>query len=221
MGPNYDALSELGYRQARALGDHWAASGAAFDQIFAGPLQRHVQTAQCITAAYSDAGRALPPVQSLALLDEHHGVQVVAHVLGNAQHSLGARDAAPGLARADQEQLRREYFGQFREILLRWAGGELEIPGVESFASFRARASRVLARLATAGPGRVLAVSSGGLTAMMVGDLLGLGDEHVIDLNLIVRNCATTEFLASADRRRLLSFNALAPAVGAIGETFV
>jgi hypothetical protein len=50
--------------------------------------------------------------------------------------------------------------------------------------------------------------------------VFGLNDEQVIDLNLILRNCATTEFLASAARCRLLNFNALIPAVSDVGETF-
>ena len=78
-----------------------------------------------------------------------------------------------------------------------------------------------LNELGRAGSGRTLAISSGGLAAMVVGHLLDLSDERVIDLNLLLRNCATTEFLVSRARRNLLCFNSLPAEVSRIAETFV
>ena len=79
----------------------------------------------------------------------------------------------------------------------------------------------MLAELQRSGSGRTLAITSGGLAAMVVGRLLDLNDERVIDLNLLLRNCATTEFLVSGARRNLLCFNSLPAEVSRVGETFV
>ena len=220
-GESYDALSEVGHRQASALGEHWATTGVTYDRVFVGPLRRHAETWRAIAGAYRDADRPLPEAHIVPFLDEHHGVQVVAHALGRGTHHAGAMQSQRNTGPVDPQELRREYFARFREVLLRWAAGDLEVPGVETFADFRSRASSVLDLLQAEGSGRVLAVSSGGLAAMVVGSLLGLDDERVIDLNLLLRNCATTEFLVSGSRRSLLCFNALPPAVALVAETFV
>jgi broad specificity phosphatase PhoE len=221
FGASYDALSELGRRQARALGAHWASVDLSFDRVFVGPLRRHEETYAELRSGYSDRGGELPPAVRLESLDEHHGVQVVAYALGRDTAHAGSMYPSAEDEPVEQERLRRAYFAKFREILLEWSRGHLQVPDTEPFEAFRARAGHVLDELSRAGAGRTLAISSGGLAAMVVGDLLGLTDERVIDLNLLLRNCATTEFLVSASRRNLLSFNALAGEVTRVGETFV
>ncbi|MFZ5923329.1 MAG: histidine phosphatase family protein [Chloroflexota bacterium] len=44
-------LTDLGRRQARALGDRWLSEGRAFDKIIASPLPRARETAEIIAAA--------------------------------------------------------------------------------------------------------------------------------------------------------------------------
>src|SRR5262245_56412027 len=41
---DYDKLSELGWRQSRWLGEHFASKGTAFDLILRGSLRRHAET---------------------------------------------------------------------------------------------------------------------------------------------------------------------------------
>ena len=41
---DYDQLSELGQRQSRRLGEHWAERGVVFDAVITGTLKRHAQT---------------------------------------------------------------------------------------------------------------------------------------------------------------------------------
>ena len=41
---DYDKLSELGWRQSRWLGEHFARRGAAFDLVVRGSLRRHAET---------------------------------------------------------------------------------------------------------------------------------------------------------------------------------
>lgn len=221
FGASYDALSDLGRSQARALGAHWASIGMTFDRVFVGPLRRHQETLDELTAGYAAGGGALPPGVHSQLLDEHDGVRVMAHALGREQLHAGAMLPVADAHAAEQARLRREYFAKFRETLIEWSKGAVEAPGAEPFAVFRSRAGRVLDELGRAGSGRTLAISSGGLAAMVVGHLLDLSDERVIDLNLLLRNCATTEFLVSRARRNLLCFNSLPAEVSRIAETFV
>jgi len=222
FGPDYDALSALGRSQSRALGRFWADAGIIWDRVFVGPRARHSQTLEEVAAAYRERGRALPEPASLAELDEHQGLSVVARILGQHDLHVAGAQLAEG-AGNDRELIVRAYFRRYRDILNQWAEGELNMPDLESFAAFRERTARALQRLATtqAAGERVLAFSSGGFACMALGTVLGIDNQRVLDLSLLLRNCALTEFLASEERVSLMSFNVLPAAVSEMGETFV
>ena len=48
---NYDQLSELGERQARALGEYWARRELKFDEVYTGPRVRQSHSAELAVAA--------------------------------------------------------------------------------------------------------------------------------------------------------------------------
>jgi broad specificity phosphatase PhoE len=58
----YDALSELGKRQARLLGEHFVPQGIQFASAYVGGLSRQQQTSAEIGAACADAGVCFPEV---------------------------------------------------------------------------------------------------------------------------------------------------------------
>jgi broad specificity phosphatase PhoE len=96
------------------------------------------------------------------------------------------------------------------------------LPGVESWSEFRARSLRALDLLCAGGNGaRAVAFTSGGLVSSATGWLLGLDEDRVIDLSLVLRNTGLTEVGWSAHRRRLVSFNALPHLPGPDGATVV
>ena len=68
---NYDKLSKLGRRQANRLGQHWLAAGLAVDQVFAGPRDRHLDTARLTGEVLRSHGQSWPET-------------VVAEILGRA-----------------------------------------------------------------------------------------------------------------------------------------
>jgi len=222
FGPDYDALSAVGRSQSRALGRFWAQAGITWDRVFVGPRARHSQTLEEVAAAYRELGRAWPEPASLADLDEHQGLSVVARILGEHDLHVAGTQLA-GCAAGDREPIVRAYFRRYREILRQWAEGRLDVPDLESFAAFRERAARTLQRLATAQAAgqRVLVFSSGGFVCMALGTVLGIDNQRVLDLSMLLRNCALTEFLATGERVSLMSFNVLPAAVSEVGETFV
>ena len=61
---HYDALSDLGQRQAYLLGQHLAAQELPFKALIAGCLNRQRQTAEQVWRAYRDAGVAVPDIVS-------------------------------------------------------------------------------------------------------------------------------------------------------------
>jgi broad specificity phosphatase PhoE len=220
-GPTYDALSDLGRAQARALGQYWAQSDTRFDRVYVGPLSRHADTLVEIAHGYCGRGLDLPPAETTPLLDEHQGVRMVARCLGREAGEEAAMQVGWKKDPGERDRMRREYLRQLRLTLLRWAAGELDLPDFETFEEFKARAGAAVEFMTQSPSSRVLAVSSGGLAAMIAGGVLGVANATVVELSLLQRNCATTEILCSRTRRSLLSLNALCGPVEQLGETFV
>jgi broad specificity phosphatase PhoE len=208
FGASYDELSPLGREQASALGDHWARHSVAFERVYVGPRRRHRQTYDLVAAAYRERGLPWPAATDLPDLDEHHGIAVIKHRLG--RQDLDNDALHPGeIGDGEREHAVRQFFRQFVEIMRDWARGAIVVDGVESWADFRARALRALDALCAEPQARVCAFTSGGFVCAATGWLLGLDDDRVVDLSLVLRNTALTEVSYSARRRSLVSFNAL------------
>jgi len=207
FGADYDQLSEAGHAQARALGTHWARHRVAFDAIYVGPRRRHRQTFEGVAAAYAEAGLALPAPIEIPELDEHQGLEVVRHVL-RERGAIGDEAAPRDPGAAERERLVRAFFRHYLEIMGEWSRGTVVVPGVESWAEFRARSLRALDRMCT-DAGNVAAFTSGGLVSSATGWILGLDEDRVIDLSAAVKNTALTEVRHSDRRRSLVTFNAL------------
>ncbi|MFO0333999.1 MAG: histidine phosphatase family protein [Pseudomonadota bacterium] len=215
FGASYDRLSPLGREQARALGLHWAAHGVAFDRVYVGPRTRHRETCELVAAAYAERGLPWPRAIELPELDEHHGLTVIKRQLGRADLDNDALH--PGeIGDGEREHAIRQFFRHYLEIMRDWARGTITVDGVEPWAEFRTRALRALDLLCTApgaasdrGGAGAVAFTSGGLVSATVGWLLGLDDDRVIDLSVVLRNTALTEVSWSGRRRSLVSFNAL------------
>ncbi len=162
---------------------------------------------------YAARGLPWPKASELPELDEHHGLAVIRHQLGH--RDLDGDALHPGeIGDGEREHAVREFFRQYLGIMRDWARGTLVVPGVEPWPEFRARALRALDLLCTAPPGVAggagsVAFTSGGLVSAVVGWLLGLDDDRVIDLSAVVRNTSLTELQWSGRRRGLVSYNGL------------
>ncbi len=187
---DYDRLSELGWRQARWLGEHFAAHGLAFDRVVRGTLRRHAETLEGIR-------------QGMGLAqdhEEHAGLdEYDAHAI------LRAHTGRETLQGAD----RRAHFRLLREALYAWTEGTLPVEAEHGFQGFRARVREALATLRSGGAQRVLVVSSGGPISTILAEALGMPARGVVDLNLQTRNTGVTELRVSARAAHLVCFNAV------------
>jgi len=190
---DYDQLSELGTRQCEALGRYFAERGRRFDVVLTGTLKRHAQSLAALAAPLP----GLPVARALPELDEYDAEALVRAASGGRPPPH-----APG---GD----RREHFRLLREGLDRWMQGELEVPGMRSWARFRDGVAAVLDGLRTAGAGEVLVVSSGGPIATAIGHVLQAPPPAVVALNLQMRNSAVSELTFTRSRHWLVSYNAL------------
>ncbi len=219
---DYDQLSERGYRQARYLGEQWAAEGLIPDSVYVGPRKRHRQTAETLGAALP---RGWPEPTFLDGWDEHAAYGVVMHSIPRlAETDAWVAQRVECSQGAGREAL-RAYFDLYRHVTRLWVRGELDLDGTdfEPWPEFRRRVHAVLeALMESEGRGRTVAViTSSGPVAVAAGRALGLDDEGTMALSWRVQNIAVTEVLFADGSLALKSFNALPRLVGEELKTLV
>lgn len=185
---DYDKLSDLGWRQARWLGEYFAERGARFDHVVRGSLRRHAET---LAGLGEGLGRTLHADED-ARLDEYDS-----HALLHA-HTRGR-----GLPGAD----RREHFRALREAMYAWTDGTLAGAPHEPFADFRGRVLAALDAVRSGKGERVLVISSGGPISTILAEVLGMPARGVVDLNLQTRNTGITELRTGTRAIQCVSFN--------------
>jgi broad specificity phosphatase PhoE len=186
---DYDKLSELGWRQSRWLGEHFAGRSAAFDRVIRGSLRRHAET---LSGIAEGMGRPLEGVEDPRLNEYDSHALLSAHLKGKP------------LPQGDD---RREHFRILREAMYAWTDGTLAGSAHEPFAEFRGRVLAALGELRGGRAERVLVVSSGGPISTILAEVLGMPRRGVVDLNLQTRNTGITELQAGASRIHCVSFN--------------
>ncbi|MCK9984751.1 MAG: hypothetical protein AzoDbin1_01223 [Azoarcus sp.] len=198
---HYDTLSTLGRQQARATG-HWLRERAeTLTSIRHGPRARQVDTAGLVVEA-ADFG--LSPEQVTGLDEFAEGEEVLA-----AAAALFGRPMSGPEAPARREQLRC-----YEAAYEAWSRGELDIPGRASYGEFRSDVRQwlrdVVAVPAAPSGQRILAVTSAGVIAAAVCDVLGLPEAQWCALVRVINNASTTELVFSQGRVALRTFNSAA-----------
>lgn len=189
---DYDRLSELGWRQARWLGEHWKRDGVGFDRILCGDLLRHRQTAEGICEGL---GLDVSQVQIAAQLNEFDFHSVL-HSYGEIYpQSVPPRDSP-----------RPHYYRFLKKAMHAWIDGEI-VPA-ESWSGFEQRIDEALNLIGDSPSGsRTLVVSSGGAIAMMVRQVLGARASTVTNLNMQIKNTSVSRFFSGSESMSLHSFN--------------
>lgn len=188
---DYDRLSDLGWQQARWLGEHFAERGIRFDAHVRGTLRRHDETLRGIL----EGMRASASHEAHPGLNEYEARTIV------AAH-FGAPDPAP------QGADKRAHFRKLREALHAWTEGTIPPGGHEPFADFQARVMGALEAVrARADAERILVVSSGGPIATILSTVTGMPARMMVDLNMQARNGSYSEFVLSPKGVHFVSFN--------------
>ena len=183
---NYDVLSDLGRAQARAAGDWLRSMGWAPDRVITGSLNRQIDTA-------SEIGFAPSP-------ETHDGLNEY-----DFSSLLDARfpDGLPDLVNAD----RKFHFRTLRETVFAWQRDEIANP-YETWEAFATRVEAARAFAVETDAKRVLVVSSGGVIGQMTAASLHAPVQHMMNLNLQIKNAAMTRFMFSGSLFSLNEFNA-------------
>jgi len=197
----YDRLSPLGMAQARAAGAFVQAQSRRFDLVCIGPRERHRDTAQGLIAGWGGQPECRPAPE----LDEFADTSELLASPGSADPADGRTNA-----RNDVQRLLRRIGA--------WADGDFSLPDGPTLREFRRRTGQWARRQleedqgqgADGGPRRTLAVTSAGVVAAVLCEVLDLPDSHFVPLVSQVRNGSFTELMLWRSRPVLVSFNGTA-----------
>ena len=194
---DYDRLSPLGHQQAQRLGEYlrqrFDREGVQIDSVLMGSLTRHRETWEGMA---SGAGWTHTP-EVWPGLNEYDS-----HALIKAIHP-------EPLVKPDTPELYRHHFRLLRDALKAWMDGRITPAGMPGYADFVAGIDAALDHVRQHCSGNALIVSSGGPISTAVGRVLGTPAETTIELNLLIRNTALTEFAFNPKRHMLVSYNTL------------
>ena len=208
---NYDKLSTLGEAQARLLGEYWVRRGVTFDRTGVGPCVRHQNTLRLVSETYAKAGLEFPKPLVLPEFDEYQGEAVLKGSLRQLLESEPRiRDLHAAFQASSGTTEQRVTFQRlFEAVIGEWVRGAICVQGVETWLEFCSRVnSRLVKFLSACGRGeRVAIFTSGGPIAVAVQHALRLSQESTLQVSWMSRNSSWSEFLYSADRFTLSSFN--------------
>ena len=204
---SYDKLSPAGIEQVRLLSQHWESLGEQFDCVYAGTLQRQLETARELLPRVPAAeGPIINPA-----FNEYDGDPLIAAYLRDHASSEGF---TPGLALPIRDN--RLFQQVFEGATAHWIRGTLRPTeaeaGFEHWADFQRRVHGAIDDIMARhqGGSRVLISTSGGVIALALQRVLGFPDETAIATNWMVHNSSVTRIRYGKGRASLTLFNNLA-----------
>jgi broad specificity phosphatase PhoE len=194
---DYDALSEVGRRQAVALGEALQARQVEPDRVLRSSLRRVRDTMQLCQIASGSVVTVDPR------LDEYDHADLFGNYAPQAVPAWqGGREAAKIISSGELQAL-------LDQALWRWVDDAEDSPCKESWPEFRARALGALSDL-TASLGRgeqALVFTSAGITAAICAHLLRGSADAFVALNRAAVNTGITKLGHGRAGTNLISFN--------------
>jgi len=198
---NYDQLSPLGLQQASWLGEHLSRRGQFPARMIGGTLKRHQQTAHNIMQKID---KDISFEQDSCWNEfEFKGV-IQAYI---SQHP----EAEPNTiqASAQPKDLKTKvFFSLLKKAMLAWSHNELDDYNGESWGEFDARVNEAFSKIQTAETKEpIWLISSGGVIAMLLKQILDVNSHKMIDLNFQIRNTSMTDVYFKPNKKALAAFN--------------
>ena len=182
---DYDRLSPLGHDQARWLGVHLKDTHAHFSRLYIGTLRRHAETAAGMdTALEPQVDARLNELEYFTMakaLEDEQGIPIPSDQAGFTTHLPRVFEA--------------------------WQAGQLK-GAPETFANFQTRIKDVISDISR-GEGPALVVTSGGLIAHVMRQLMGLDTATTAHVALAIMNSSIHRLHPIGDRWCPVMFNAI------------
>jgi len=214
---DYDALSNLGRRQARLLGEYFVSEGMHFRAAYSGTLARQELTASEVKAAYADAGVPFPEIVPDCGWNEFD----LTHVYRALAPLMCAEDvefrreyeamAAQAGAAADQPdaEVNRRWMPCDTKIVEAWIAGRHAYDG-ESWPEFQERVTGCRARLVHAEhDANIVVFTSATPIGIWTALAMGVCDERAMRLAGVLHNTSCTVIRLRGDELRLHAFNTI------------
>ncbi|WP_217474327.1 histidine phosphatase family protein [Stutzerimonas stutzeri] len=201
---NYDVLSPLGIEQASALGDHLNRLGVRFDRCFSGDLNRQQDTARATLQRMAASQQRLP-VEIDSAFNEFLADEVIrAHM-----DDLLAVEPHAMQIFANAASHRAEFQRLFKYVIYRWASGEHEKQGLESWQSFVDRVQAGLRRILTLASQKdhIAIFTSGGTITALLQLIIGVPPIRAFELNWQIVNTSLSRLKFRDQDVALASFN--------------
>ena len=208
---HYDALSDLGRRQAYLLGQQLAAQKVPFKAFIAGCLNRQRQTAEEVWRAYHEAGVAVPDIVSEPTWNEFDMTAVF------SEFAPLLSEADPRFKQDYQELLRKledanspihqAWTDCDTQAMRAWMEGRYACR-TETWAAFTERVLSARASLGAHQPGDAVAVfTSATPISIWVAAALDVSNGHIMRLAGAMYNTAVTTLRLRGDDLMLFTFN--------------
>ncbi len=198
---DYDKLSELGCRQAEAVGHYLRDQGIVVDAAYSGDLRRQQKTARLALAAQAESvPHKIDPRFNEVRNDEH-----IEHLLPRVT------ETHPEIRALVDKGLResKDYQKVIDAVFNYWVSPACDEPKIQSWADYSGGVREAMkAVIKEQGPGRTLAIfTSGGTIATIVAQVLGLSGAQTYPFYEPIFNCSITQLFYSGDRVSLSCFN--------------
>ncbi len=211
----YDALSDLGRRQSRLLGEHFAQQGIRFTAAYSGSLARQAQTADEVRSAYTETGGEFPQIAEHPGWNEFDLADVFRALAPQlcAEDDDFARDyqelVTAARAAADQHDaaVNRRWSPCDIKVVEAWLHNRYSYEG-ESWADFHRRVAACREHLTDAAhEDSILVFTSATPVAIWTGLSMDICDARVMRLAGALHNASCTVLRLTGSELRLHSFN--------------
>ena len=211
----YDALSDLGRRQARLLGEYLVSEKIQFAAAYRGELKRQQLTAEEVRLAYTEAGECFPevvPHSGWNEFDLDHIYRALAPRLcdQDPEFEKEYREMVVQARVAAEEhgaQVNRRWMPCDRKVVLAWIAGKHAYEG-ESWQAFRERVASCRGMLEQADDdANVIIFTSATPIAVWAALSMEIHDERAMRLAGVLHNASYTVVKVAGEEVRLHSFN--------------
>ncbi|MFA5181263.1 MAG: histidine phosphatase family protein [Syntrophales bacterium] len=202
---HYDRLSDTGIVQSKLLARYLLKIELGFDAIYTGEMRRQIDTAKTVLSCYREAGRAVPPLQTLPEFNEYDSKGILKALVKDI--GKDDPDMEEDMARFYKDK--KAFQRIFEKVILRWITGSKEIHGVTSWQDFRERVARGMTKVMSEnGRGKtVLVFTSGGPISAAFQMATGISDEGTLRVVWHIVNTSVSSFVYNAEQISLTSFN--------------
>lgn len=211
LSDNYDQLSDLGKEQAELLGEYLASNNIHFDRVIMGPLFRHQQTTEGIQKGYLTRNMSFPEIETMEAFREHQGPAVVRALAPKLVEEGDKRAIEIANMPMDTRNDKiRQHLRMFEYITKKWVTGIYDdvASDYQTWAAFTDKVLNGINDIVASSKNQHIAVvSSGGPVSVLVGQVLGMSQEKIMEMNWMIENASFSEVHISSKRRSLRNFN--------------